>query len=90
MSALNATSFFWSQAGQYENTPALAPPAGVVPDFTTPNDRAQVYSIICSILLFIVYLFLCLRLYAKIYIQRSPGIDDREAPISFLLMTTWG
>ena len=78
--AANASDFTVAQIEQYENVPALAPPPGVMPNFAAHNERANVYKLLCSILLAILYVFLCLRLYAKMWIKRSPGFDDRETP----------
>ena len=76
--ALNINSITITQLKQYGNVPALAPPPGVVPNFAAHNERAVVYKILCSILLGILYVFLCLRLYAKLWIKRNPGPCDRE------------
>ena len=65
-----------AQMMELENVPALAPPPGVIPNFTVFNERAELYNILCSILLVIVYVCLMLRLYAKVWIKRSPGFDD--------------
>ena len=71
---------------QYKNTPALTPPPGVVPDFSIHNERAEVYNIVCSMLLGAVYLLVCLRMYAKFWIKRNAGFDDCEAPSWLLRM----
>ena len=72
----NPSNFNFAQSDEYKHIPALTPPPGVVPNFAAPNERAAVFSVLGSILLVIVYLFLCLRLYAKIWIKRNPGFDD--------------
>ena len=69
---------------QYTDKPSLAPPPGVVPDFSIHNERAEVYNIVCSMLLGIVYLFVCLRMYAKFWIKRNAGFDDCEVLFSLL------
>ena len=78
--AVNAGNVTTAQLEQYGNIPALAAPPGVMPNFAAHNERADVYKVLCSILLGILYIFLCLRLYAKIWIKRNPGFDDCEAP----------
>ena len=83
-SAINITA---AQLEQYSNLPALAPPPGVLPNFSAHNERAQIYKILCSILLVVLYFFLFLRLYAKMWIKRNPGLDDRETPIIHPLAT---
>ncbi|CAD6589426.1 MAG: hypothetical protein ASARMPRED_004042 [Alectoria sarmentosa] len=72
----NPVSFSSAQLEKYKDVPALSPPPGIVPDFTARNQRADVYNILCSILLGIVYVFVFLRMYAKVWIKRSPGFDD--------------
>lgn len=64
------------QLAQHTHKPALSPPTGVVPDLGAHNDRADLYIIICAILLAIVYLFVSLRMYSKIWLNRTPGLDD--------------
>lgn len=76
--AVNLSNVTIAQLEQYGDIPALAPPPGVVPNFRAHNERADVYKILCSILLAILYIFLCLRLYAKMWIKRNPGFDDRK------------
>lgn len=83
--ALHAQNVTIAQLEQYGNVPALTPPPGVVPDFEAHNERAVVYKVLCSILLAILYVFLALRLYAKVWIKRIPGFDDREILISYLI-----
>ena len=76
--AVNANDVTTINLEQYVNVPALEPPPGVIPNFAIPNERAEVYKTLCSALLAILYVFLCLRLYAKIWIKRNPGFDDRK------------
>ena len=87
MMALNAGNLTTAQLEQYGHMPALAPPPGVTPNFAAHNERADVYKILCSILLAILYIFLGLRLYAKMWIKRNPGFDDRKAPMIHQLAT---
>ena len=71
---------------QFTDTASLAPPPGVVPNFSIHNERADVYNVVCSVLLGVVYLFVCLRMYAKFWIKRKAGFDDCEDPVSLLQM----
>lgn len=82
--SINPTSFSSAQFEKYKDVPALAPPPGVVPNFAAPNHRGFVFNILCSILLGIVYVFVCLRMYAKVWIKRNPGFDDGESPMAHL------
>ncbi len=74
----NPNSFSAPELAQYKNTPALSPPTGVTPNLAADNDRADLYIILCSILLAIVYLFVSLRMYSKVWINRAQGLDDRK------------
>ena len=85
--AISNTNLTTAELKQYGNLPALAPPPGVLPSFTTRNEHAVVFHTLCSILLVILYVFLCLRLYAKIWIKRSPGFDDCKSLVIYSLMT---
>lgn len=88
--AINPSSFSAQELQQYTDVPALAPPAGVTPDFTARNVRGDVYIGLCSILLAIVFVSLGLRLYAKFHIKRKPGLDDREIPVLyFSFLDVW-
>ena len=90
--AVHAQNFTIAQLEQYGNVPALPPHPGVVPDFAAHNERADVYKVLCSILLAILYVFLCLRLYAKVWIKRIPGFDDCETCVflkDWRIWTDW-
>ena len=65
-----------AELAHYQNAPAMLPPPGVVSNFDMANTRADLYVILCSILLFIASTFVLLRLYAKVWINHSPGLDD--------------
>lgn len=85
--AANAQNVATAQLKEYGNLPALTPPPGVMPNFEAHNEHAKIYKILCSTLLAILFVFLCLRLYAKIWIKRNPGLDDRKNPIMHPLTT---
>lgn len=61
---------------ELSRTPALPPPDGVLSNFIDPPSRANSYIIVNSIALALMILCVSLRLYAKIWIIRSPGWDD--------------
>lgn len=76
-------SFFSARnLAQNKNVPALTPPAGVVPNFAAHNGRAELYIILCAILLAMVYALVSLRLYAKLWINHSAGLDDGKGTIA--------
>lgn len=58
------------------NMPAMPPPPGVTPDLTNPYSREHQYIIVASIAIALLAVFVSLRTYAKVWIMRSPGIDD--------------
>jgi len=76
---VNPSSFSAPELAQFKNTPALSPPTGVIPNLAAHNDRADLYMILCSIMLSAVYIFVSLRMYSKVWIHRTPGLDDRKA-----------
>ena len=85
-----ANSFSLPDLAKYKNVPALVPPKGVTQNFAAHNGQADLYIVLCSISLALVYLFIALRMYSKIWVNRTPGIDDceRDKPsTSFLVLT---
>jgi hypothetical protein len=62
----------------WSNIPAMPPPPGVTPNFVDPRNRTNVYIVVYTTFTSLVVLFVSLRLYAKIWITRSIGWDDRE------------
>ena len=56
--------------------PAAAPPPGTESTFGGLSSWGQLYIGLASFLLFVVIVFVCLRLYAKAIVMRSPGWDD--------------
>ena len=75
------TSAELAQLQNYTNLPSLAPPSGVIPSFTGPNQRGVIYEVLCAILLGIVYAFVLLRCYVKFLIKHTGGFDDGEIPL---------
>lgn len=78
--ASSPTFFFPTSSAEHKNEPALSPPAEVTPYFTGPNQRGAIHTVLCAILLGIVYVFVLLRFYAKFWIKRNPGLDDCKTP----------
>lgn len=61
------------------NEPLLPPPAGVSPNFQSPESRAYAVYIVASICLPLVVTFSGLRIYAKLVIMRKRTLDDCES-----------
>ncbi|KAI4159200.1 MAG: hypothetical protein LQ342_006783 [Letrouitia transgressa] len=68
------------------NMPAMPPPPGVTPDLTNPYSREHQYIIVASIAIALLAVFVSLRTYAKVWIMRSPGIDDAVLFIAMIVM----
>ncbi|OCL10074.1 hypothetical protein AOQ84DRAFT_290010, partial [Glonium stellatum] len=58
------------------NTPALAPPPGVVPNFVNPQSRADQTRIVICVTLPIMVILLALRIYTRLRKTRAFGADD--------------
>ena len=58
------------------NTPALAPPQGVEPNFANPVTRAYAFIITSTIFLALMMTVFTLRMYVNIWIRRNFGADD--------------
>lgn len=84
--SVNPASFSVGQLEKYKTTPALPLPPGIVSNFAARNQRANIYKIPCATLLGIVYIFVCIRMYVKVWIKRRPGFDDRKLPNVFSLI----
>ena len=76
--------------------PALAPPAGVVPNFTNPESKGPIFVIVGTILLVLMVVFLSNRIYTKSFIVRKLSWDDLAVSLSALgavalyVMCIWG
>lgn len=65
---------------------SLQPPPNVIPNFVNPPSQRGA-NLACNILCLTVATFCVLtRLHTKIFIQRSPGWDDRKQPPSIIGM----
>ena len=64
------------QMSGLSRTPALPPPDGLHSNFIDPPSRADLYIVVVSIAISLMLLCVCLRLYAKIWLIRSPDWDD--------------
>ncbi|TGJ77551.1 hypothetical protein E0Z10_g10720 [Xylaria hypoxylon] len=56
--------------------PALPPPSGVKSNFDNPESREQLAKIVVGLTYGLMLVFLALRIYARIKITRSLGVDD--------------
>ncbi|KAI1738012.1 hypothetical protein F4680DRAFT_426821 [Xylaria scruposa] len=68
---------------------ALPPPPGVEPNFNDPFNRGPIYIIIASIFLALPTIFVGIRLWARIVIQRSPWWDDLACVLALLLQASY-
>jgi hypothetical protein len=58
--------------------PALAPPAGVIPNFVNPYSRGPLFVALSAVAIAFMYLFVTARFYGKLLIHRTATWDDRE------------
>ena len=65
-------------ASSYANLPLAAPPPGVVPNFNNPQSRAYQLHIGMAVCIGITSVFVLLRIYARAFVQRTWGWEDRE------------
>ncbi|KAI1364852.1 hypothetical protein F5Y08DRAFT_197589 [Xylaria arbuscula] len=63
----------WSRLDQI---PALPPPAGVESNFNNPETREELARIVVGLTYGLMLVFLALRIYARIIITNSLGVDD--------------
>ncbi|KAI1380696.1 hypothetical protein F4677DRAFT_195075 [Hypoxylon crocopeplum] len=56
--------------------PGLTPPPGVTPNFVDPPSTAPVARIITAVSMSLMYCFLALRVYTRIWVTCSFGVDD--------------
>lgn len=59
-----------------ENIPLGAPPAGQSSNFENPDTRGPAVVVVCSVFIALMWPFLLLRLYSKVWVIRSFGWDD--------------
>ena len=56
--------------------PALAPPAGVVPNFIDPESRAYAVLVGSGVITAVTLIFVILRLYTKAFVTKAIGWED--------------
>lgn len=56
--------------------PSIPPPNGIVPNFLNPYTRAPTQVIPTSIILGLVVVFFCNRVYVKLWLQKRLSWDD--------------
>lgn len=61
-----------------EQIPALPPPAGVQSDFDSSETRDDLARIVVSLTYALMLIFLALRIYTRVRITNSLGVDDCE------------
>ena len=59
-----------------ENIPLEFPPAGQSSNFENPNTRGPAVVAVCSVFIAIMWPFLLLRLYSKVWVIQGFGWDD--------------
>lgn len=69
------SSMDWSAL---EHIPALPPPPGVQSNFENPETREGLAKIIVSLTYGLMLIFLAMRIYTRVRITNSLGIDDCE------------
>ncbi|MCJ1342805.1 hypothetical protein MMC31_000994 [Peltigera leucophlebia] len=67
-----------------ENYPALAPPAGIIPNFVDPYTRGPIIIIVGSILIALMMSFVVVRIYIKTCINRKVHWDDLTCVLATL------
>ncbi len=64
--------------------PALQPPPGVIPNFNDPYTRGPVLIALSAVAIAIMYLFVIIRLYCKVWVHRKVSWDDRKSTLKAL------
>ena len=62
----------------YSAIPAVPPPLGVTPNFINPESRTRLTVILCSAILVPMLALVALRIYSKVVIAHSFGLEDCE------------
>jgi hypothetical protein len=60
------------------NTPLFRSPPGVVSNFVSPENRGDILIAVSAVCLALLLVFVPLRLYTRIRITRTFGLDDGE------------
>lgn len=69
------------------NYPAMLPPDGVTSNFVDPYTRGPVITIVGSILIAIMMIFVVVRIYTKTCINRKLHWDDCQTSVELQLLT---
>lgn len=64
--------------------PALAPPAGVEPNFVNPEDRGYILNSVATVLFCLMVCLFANRIYTRLFIIRKATWDDRECVAEYL------
>jgi hypothetical protein len=69
-------------------TPAAKPPNGVF-DFNSPDHNGDIYAAVSGVFLGFTAIFVVLKIYARVFVQKSFGLDDVCTIGAFILHTTY-
>ncbi|KAI2770930.1 hypothetical protein F4815DRAFT_496904 [Daldinia loculata] len=73
----------------YSQMPSLAPPPGITPNFIDPPTMAPTSRILTGLTLAIMYCFLTLRVYTRVWVTCNFGIEDYLCLISAIGTTCY-
>lgn len=65
----------------FSQIPSMPPPPGVTSNFVNPENNSSILIIVCTICLVFLLLFVSLRMYTRLWISRSFGLDDGTHPV---------
>lgn len=68
------------------NYPAMLPPEGVTPNFVDPYTLGPIFVIVSSVLITIMMIFVVVRIYTRIFINRKLYWDDCQSSIEAHLL----
>ena len=64
--------------------PALAPPAGVEPNFVDPEDRGYILNSVATVLFCLMVCLFANRIYTRLFIIRKCAWDDCECAAEYV------
>lgn len=67
--------------GDLNHIPVRPPPPGRTSNFTNPESRSYQLIILISVLSFLVVAMILMRLYSRLRVTRSSGLDDSRSPL---------
>ncbi|KUI61111.1 hypothetical protein VP1G_08288 [Cytospora mali] len=69
--------------------PSMTPPAGVTPNFVDPPTRAPATRVVICVTLFLMLLFVCLRIYTRLRVAHAFAADDYLCIVSAACITAF-